>query len=600
MRRQLLVGVILAGWAVALAAQDANPADSAGWWIRNYGLMTAQDDPLVGRAEQVFRRVAAAADKKGNRLPKLVMIRGAGDPHAVALPDGSIVMSAGGLRLCYLDVPPADGDARLAFLLGHELAHLAKDDFWHRSAFMALQKYPGTEDRRQLLEEMLKQTDGAMASGGAIRDIVRIKELQADSYGLIYMTVAGYDPAVIVGGGTSFFEQWVRQLPHAVAESGEHPAAADRAVFLKSQMVQVAEELDLFHFGVRLAQLGRYEDAVRLLERFSHRFPGREVFNNLGFCHYALARQAPAFQNHPDSTRFMLPTQLDPVTPARRYELRRQEGPDYLRDPAFRNRIEQAIRCLREAADRDPLYAPARLNLAAALILDRQYAQALAAAEEADKLNPAAASAGVARAVALYLLGESSGLSTSGAAIDQLKEIIGRRPGESAAVYNLSTILAERGRAASAHEARQAFLQIEPAGPYADEVRRVLGLPPPKPAAAARDLQLKAFHADRLSVGEVTDELEKRLKPLRKTPFDVGDFAGSVYRGDRLRVLELDYFLELVEDSAVAVTDPQAWTDRFGPPDRLIHTGGGELAVYRTFALEVADNRVRTVVRFAE
>ena len=87
---------------------------------------------------------------------------------------------------------------------------------------------------------------------------------------------------------------------------------------------------------------------------------------------------------------------------------------------------------------------------------------------------------------------------------------------------------------------------------------------------------------------------------MRKIPFDVGDFAGNVYRGDGLRILELDYFLELVEDSAVGVPDRQAWLDRFGPPDRLIRVGGGELAVYRTFALDIADNRIRAVVRFAE
>ncbi len=599
MRRLLLASVILAGWAAALSAQDATPADSAGWWIRNYGLLTIQEEPLVGRAEQVFGRVVAAADKKGNRLPSLVVIRGDGDPHAVALPDGSIVMSAGGLRLCYRDVPPVDGDARLAFLLGHELAHLSKDDFWHRSAFMALQKYPGTEDRRQLLEELLGQAGGAAASGESIRSVVRVKELQADSYGLVYMTIAGYDPAVILGGGQSFFEQWVRQLPHAAADGGEHPSPMDRAVFLRSQMVQVVEELDLFHFGVRLAQLGRYEDAVRLLERFSHRFPGREVFNNLGFCYYELARQAPAFQSHADSLRFKLPAVLDPYTPAGRYELRRQEGPEYRQDPLFRGRLDQAIRCLREAADRDPFYVPARVNLASAFVLKGEYARALAAAEDASKLDPADASAGVAKAVALYLLGDNSGLSTSGAAIELLKGIIERRPDSAAAVYDLAAILAERGRAASAHEARQAFLRIEPAGLYADEMRRVLGLPHPE-RAARRDSGLPVFYADRVPVGEVTDEIEQRLKPMQKISFDVGDFAGNVYRGDGLRILELDFFLELVEDSAVGVPDRQAWLDRFGPPDRLIRVGGGELAVYRTFALDIAENRVRAVVRFAE
>jgi len=190
-------------------------------------------------------------------------------------------------------------------------------------------------------------------------------------------------------------------------------------------------------------------------------------------------------------------------------------------------------------------------------------------------------------------------LTTSGAAIELLKGIIERRPDSAAAVYNLAAILAERGRAASAREARQAFLRIETTGPHADEVRRVLGLPHPE-RAARQSPGLQVFYTERVSVGEVTDEIERRLKPMRRIPFDVGDFAGNVYRGDGLRILELDYFVELVEDSAVGVPDRQAWLDRFGPPDRLIRVGGGELAVYRTFALDIADNRIRAVVRFAE
>ncbi len=113
---------------------------------------------------------------------------------------------------------PADGDARLAFLLGHELAHLAKDDFsigprsWRSKNIQDGGPPPAAGGNA----EANRRRDGRVRQ--AIRDIVRIKELQADSYGLIYMTVAGYDPAVIVRAA-SFFEQWVRQLPHAVAES---------------------------------------------------------------------------------------------------------------------------------------------------------------------------------------------------------------------------------------------------------------------------------------------------------------------------------------------------------------------------------------------
>lgn len=59
---------------------------------------------------------------------------------------------------------------------------------------------------RLLLEdEDIKYTAHAM-------EIVRKKELQADSYGIIYASMAGYDPAVIVDTkGKNFFKEWVSQ-----------------------------------------------------------------------------------------------------------------------------------------------------------------------------------------------------------------------------------------------------------------------------------------------------------------------------------------------------------------------------------------------------
>lgn len=113
-----------------------HPADHASWWIKRYGEVKSTENRFVERATKVFERVLAASDKYG--LPKLVIVKTQGNPWAIAVRDGSAIVSEGALNLCYKGVSEEKGDARLAFVLGHELSHLAKNDFWHSFAFSAI------------------------------------------------------------------------------------------------------------------------------------------------------------------------------------------------------------------------------------------------------------------------------------------------------------------------------------------------------------------------------------------------------------------------------------------------------------------------------
>jgi hypothetical protein len=113
------------------------PADHVAFFIANYGLADPAAHPLVARAYRVFDRVRAAADVAGRRSPRLKVIASLTDPWAQALRDGYVLLSRGAVAICYRAGDPALGDARLAFVLGHELAHLAKDDFWHAEVHWA-------------------------------------------------------------------------------------------------------------------------------------------------------------------------------------------------------------------------------------------------------------------------------------------------------------------------------------------------------------------------------------------------------------------------------------------------------------------------------
>jgi len=54
-------------------------------------------------------------------------------------------------RACGWGAREEEGNARLAFVIGHELGHAADDDFWHLETFIALR------DKLQLRNMLKKQ-----------------------------------------------------------------------------------------------------------------------------------------------------------------------------------------------------------------------------------------------------------------------------------------------------------------------------------------------------------------------------------------------------------------------------------------------------------
>ncbi|MDM8543601.1 M48 family metalloprotease [Desulfococcaceae bacterium HSG9] len=204
MKKQIIpiaLGIVYA-FAVLTPCSASEPEQYGAWWVKNHGgALTPQDHPLVARAETVFERVLAVADKKASRYPNLVIIPQSKDPWAISLKDGTIILTQKGLEICYLDKDKKAGDARLAFVLGHELAHLAKDDFLHLAAFEAVKKFGvGRKAEEEILCLFLKTEDidpsldencvSDLADRNKLlahaQEVARKKELQADGYSLLY------------------------------------------------------------------------------------------------------------------------------------------------------------------------------------------------------------------------------------------------------------------------------------------------------------------------------------------------------------------------------------------------------------------------------
>jgi|GEM_PF-677165 len=571
----------------------ASQGEHLRWLLKTFGLLSAAESPLVTRVENVFERVLAAADRRGNRLPRLLVIRKAGDPWVMCLADGTVVITQKALEICYQDADEILGDARAAFILGHELAHLANDDFWNLTVSQAVHQF-GPAKASQNLKTLLNKSEDM--------ETRRKKELQADDYGMLYAAMSGYDPKAIADmKGKNFFREWVNRTGGDIAYSDEtHPDPDDRALFLLSKMNAVKDDLILFDLGVRLYQLGMYKDALGFLEAFQRKFPCREVFGNVGLIHFQLAMNELSRSSSIRVYRHKLSTVFDTETRAKTF--RGGSG-------AFEDSMRAAIRAFRDACEKDLSYLPARVNLSSALIMTGEYSQALAVLDEALKLREDDPAVLNNRAVAFYLNSMQSFQSSKSSekkrelmkaviseeSIAVLQRVIEKNPEFSDAYYNLGRIRSELGEESAAREVWEKFLKIEPAGGYAQAAAKSLGKEikdqtvPPKIFGESPPVRLGGFDTS----------IEEQLKSLSAHRLELETVNGEYYFWEDFRVLVLENEVELVESSVRQKMSREDMISKYGDPVRIFSDiSGKKVLVYEKFAVDIENNTAARVVYF--
>jgi hypothetical protein len=417
-------------------AQPHSLKSEVAFYLDTYGEVTPEQDVEVATAHRVFAALRSVADMSNRRLPKLVVVRSHADPWAIALPSGHIVLSREAISICHREASAGMAEARLAFVLGHELAHLAHDDFWHQEVYAFLSQHDGTQALARFLQSQESSQD---------------QELKADDKGFMYASIAGYAMETLLKSGASdsdFFNFWLAQTSARVQSA--HLAADIRAERHRQHLLQVQEQLALFHFGVRLAHFDYCDDAVYFFREFLKVYPGREVLNNLGYCQLQMARQ----EMDPGHAYFYwMPLLLDAdvrAAPAasRSAELSlktlRQAGlgsaEAYLRD---------AVTYLKQAVQADPLYLPAHLQLAIAYLYLGQPQQARAALEEPGQQFPEDAQLQMLDALALYEQSDS-GLDLWPAALAKLEKLAASQNVAPEVLFNLARLTSVRPRPVAA------------------------------------------------------------------------------------------------------------------------------------------------------
>ena len=130
---------------------------------------------IVKRVSEIHEKLGQTIGSSKSVHSKLLVIESEGYPWAVALSDNTIVITTGAINKMYSDGDATLGDARAAFVLGHELSHLETEDLFHHRAFFAKdRKYRGFLPKARPEEE-----------------------LRADLKGYTYATIAGYDLSLI-------------------------------------------------------------------------------------------------------------------------------------------------------------------------------------------------------------------------------------------------------------------------------------------------------------------------------------------------------------------------------------------------------------------
>ncbi|OQY56295.1 MAG: hypothetical protein B6245_18620 [Desulfobacteraceae bacterium 4572_88] len=592
----------------------SSPEGHKEYWISIHGALSEKDHPLVSEVRKVFDRVLAAADKRASRFPNLVILRQAGNPWAMSLKDGTVLLTQKAMELCYRDTKKEIGDARTAFVLGHELAHLSQDHFWHTAAFEAVRKFGQNRKAVQDILELLCKTENIQDTAQA-REIIRKKELQADGYGMLYASMAGYDPGIIVNDkGGNFFREWADQITERMAcDDGLHPTPEKRAAFLLSNMRAVSDKLNLFDLGVRLFQLGRYEDALNFLEEFRKDFPCREVFSNIGLIHYQTAMKILDRCDWNSAYRYRLSTVADTETLAvmldmetRGRLLRREKQPAdrgaCMQAPAFRERIKEAIRHLKVACEKDRAYMPARVNLSSAHILIGKYSDAMAILDEALKIGKDDPKALNNRAIAMYLLGPSIHADMFQQAYTALRVVSEKYPNFPDAFYNLSRILSERKRNAAAGEVWERFLSLESMGVYAEMARETLGTGEhlPDTPGIEHASRKSGFHEPSpVRLGDMDEKTEEKLAGLERHDLELGRVFGTCHVGENLRVLALEGVVELVEYAVGKTMALPEINSGYGSPRRtFVSPSGTRTLVYEDFAVDVRDDEVLKIIYF--
>ncbi|MBL0225732.1 MAG: M48 family metallopeptidase [Geobacteraceae bacterium] len=158
--------------------------------------------------------------------------------NAWCMPGGKVVVYSGIL-------PVARGDAGLAVVMGHEIAHAIAEHGNERMSQGLLAQMGGValstalSTKTAATRQLWMSVYGVGAQYGAIMPYGRMQESEADHLGLIFMAMAGYDPNEAIPFWERMSAQKGGQAPPEFLST--HPSDATRIANIRRLIPQVVQ-----------------------------------------------------------------------------------------------------------------------------------------------------------------------------------------------------------------------------------------------------------------------------------------------------------------------------------------------------------------------
>jgi hypothetical protein len=358
---------------------------------------------------------------------------------------------------------------------------------------------------------------------------------------------------------------------------------------------------------VLLYQVESFHDAEAAFRQFAKVYPAREVFNNIGVCYLNLALHHLYLKFSQDYYRFRLSTAIDYSTTAETLNLR-AEG-DYLKDKDISRYLNKGENYFRMAVDRDQHDRACRYNLAASLILKKEYARAQAECDLILKKAPQNVKALNNKAISFYCYGKEEDLETTQKAIKILEKAHQLEPDNFEVIYNLASLKQERNRLAGAKIYWEKYLKL-PTIPkdnfYFFIYKKLNGTAPPKPGTETLPPKMPTG----IRLGENFSRIARKWGKKQTREYKLGSEENSdnenwsinlqVIVKDNVRVIGLDGMVELVERECKSGEKLAGILKKFGSPRKIIRHTGGNFYVYKDkgFSIKEIDGKVYSYIWF--
>lgn len=305
-----------------------------------------QTHPDYQRALKVYQKLQYAIGDNNTNLPNLLILDRKERVAAYRKADRALIIEKPALEVC-LAMQESEGDAAIAFMIGHELTHFYQDHHWDEAGF-------GTSFLVD--QETFEQH---------VHD-----EAEADTYGAFVMNLAGYPSKTVI---PKFLDKIYKAYQLSEKLTG-YPSLEKRKGVAKKAEARSQELIHIYKSANYFMAAKKYGEAIGAYQYVLKFVRTKELYSNLGATLLAYAIE------HPDQsgTNFVYPLELEPKTSLRSEAL------------LFGNQqmnLNRAIQKLKHALEYDPDYFAANLNLVCAYDLVGNYLVANKTIEKLEQQN---------------------------------------------------------------------------------------------------------------------------------------------------------------------------------------------------------------------